>query len=161
MRKSLLVFLSLVLLFGCGGGGGGSDPIASRYRSLMSNVNSENLNSTMSNYSGSYLHECFSWQDAYDVWSAIFATPNYSIQLTDLTVAVSIWDTDIGEGYLFGTIHVRENDNGTIIESNVDVEMWFVRVNGKWVLYGNQLCVATNTPQSKSDWRELLGVMQD
>lgn len=140
MRNLLLILLLAMTLIGCGGGGigGSNNALRNRYQALMNDINDEDLNDTMSNYSFDFFNDCQDWQDVRDGWEDIFTTPNYHLELDDLQITFSDINGDFG--VLEGSFRSTENDNGFITEEIVDFAMDFVREDGTWRLYGNQAC---------------------
>jgi hypothetical protein len=158
-RLCVLFLLSVALcLPGCGGGGGGNgsgDALVSRYQALLRDVEDQDLEDTMSNYSFDYFHDCIDFDEEADFWDDLFSEPGLSIDIRDLDVTFT--EIDGNEGYAEGSFIIRIDDDGDITEEEAFFEMFFRREDGVWRLYGDQEC--SGTPTRATDAKPTIGDM--
>jgi hypothetical protein len=148
------MFVLILVLGACNPFAG--NPLAARLHSFMSDVNNEDIDALMANYSLNYLDDGYTYWDARQDWLTIFNTPNYSFRLYDLHVIDSFWDDVLGEGWLDGEMRYVENDNGNVTEGTLTFTEFFVLENGRWLLYGNQNPSIKDSEKKRRTWRELL-----
>lgn len=150
MKTKALLLLMCLTFLACGGGGGGggtSNPLAARYMALMSSVNQEDVSATMGHYHSTYCNQGANWTEVRDGWITVFSTPNYSLRLSNLNVTLSSIDSPNGQGYIEGTVHVKETDNGVVTEGDLNLAMWFIRDGSTWYLLGDGVCFADSSPE--------------
>jgi hypothetical protein len=114
----------------------------------MASVNAQNLGSTMSHYSTSYMHDCSTWADVQSGWQSIFTEPNYTLTLSNLVVSNQWTNNQTLTGHLTATVTVTEDNNGVITNEVWAISMPFRREGSAWRLFGDQSCTV-----AASDWR--------
>jgi hypothetical protein len=71
------------------------------------------------------------------------------MQTSNLQISFS--DNDGTVGHIEGSVHIMENDNGSVIEYEHPFVMTMVKEDGVWHLYGDQMCVNRPVFRSKAE----------
>jgi hypothetical protein len=113
----------------------------SRYRNMMSKVNSRNIVATMANYSIDFYNEGYDYYDAACEYAMAFVTPGYALKLSNFRPTYAA--VQLPYGYIEGVLHVKETENGYVVnEGDYMIGMYLVKVGSYWYLYGDQTASA-------------------
>ncbi|MEO7453346.1 MAG: hypothetical protein ABIV13_01125 [Fimbriimonadales bacterium] len=152
MAKTIFAFIAAcavtIFAVGCSGSQTDNDRIVARIQSLLNDANSENISSTMSNYSFDYCDDVDfcgggDYQDERNCWIDTFTDPTTSVRFSNLRVIDVEVNQAQTEGYIDAIVHftVFDEFGGFIAEDDYSFRMFMIKEGTRWVMWGDGNCV--------------------
>lgn len=153
MKKFLFLFVGMAILVGCGGGGGGgttgggaltdSEQIDALVAQFIQTVEGEDAATLSTLYADAYVDDCSTKQQALALYNALFAGAS------NIDFTISVGTKNVNGNFATASL----TTSNTYTDSNSQPQtsppstdtVDFAKVNGTWVMYGNQKCFNPNT----------------
>ncbi|HEY3265445.1 MAG TPA: nuclear transport factor 2 family protein [Armatimonadota bacterium] len=134
-----LMAITVLLVGGCGGGGGKSDEsrIRGRYSSLANAMHRERIDEVMYLFSPDYLDAGYNYVDVRNAYAELFDEYN-NIDVTFSHLDVRVYGNDAQVSGHQRILADDTFDNNQPVERDMDFTDYFRYEHGDWFFYGNQ-----------------------
>ena len=131
--------MPLVVLAGCGGGGGSSDVIDKWLDRTILFIQTEDMTGLASTISNAYVDDCENKTTTLEAWEVTFDNAT-SISITNVSISSKVINETTGMASATGSYKIRVQGPGGLVEQTVSGTFYLRRENSVWREFGNQSC---------------------